>query len=129
MVFSAAMNPSFAAYPLRIATSINNSSAAGDEMIPLRISSRIQNPGDVEAIIAMILTLQGNIENADHSTLVMTGHYGTEWNKSKDLQVEGLRQFSGCHEWATGLFLFHLDGPTRPVEQSIRKRRERHVID
>jgi hypothetical protein len=52
----------------------------------------------------MILTLQRNIENADHSMLVMTGHYGTEWNKSEDLQVEGLRQFSGCHEWATGLF-------------------------
>jgi hypothetical protein len=44
MVFSTAIKPSFAAYWLRIATSINNSSAADDEMIPLRISSRIQNP-------------------------------------------------------------------------------------
>src|SRR6516225_6986681 len=86
-------------------------------------------PCDVEAIIAMILTLQGNIENADHSTLVMAGHCGTEWNKPEDLQVEGLRQFSGCHEWATGLFLFHLEGPTRPVEQPIRQPCQWQVVD
>src|SRR5262245_48863142 len=77
----------------------------------------------------MISALQGNIENADHSTLVMTGHWATEWNKSEDLQVEGLRQFSGYHEWATGSFLFHLDGPSRPLEQPIRQPCQRHVVD
>src|SRR5262249_53626334 len=77
----------------------------------------------------MISALQGNVEDADHPALMMTGHYGTEWNKSEHLQVEGLWQFSGCHEWATGLFLFHLDDPTRPVEQAIRQPCQRHVVD
>src|SRR5262245_61191286 len=76
----------------------------------------------------MIPALQGNAENADDSTLVMTGHYGTEWNKPEDLQVKGLRQFSGCHEWATGGVLFHLDGPTRSGGQPIRQPCQRHVV-